>query len=162
MDHRSCIYYEVGEIPNVEIWITRSKQNLSSILEINLGVICHSMPVISGVFVGRITALSKDWRVLLEERRARRCGLNGSSANLAPNRLDALSPPQLSQSTPTGTLTWVRKYIQDVYRSATGSSHRDSTAVDTNNGPSTPVMDYHEFLRTENSRANLKQGSEMA
>lgn len=120
------------------------------------------MPVISGVFVSRITALGKHWRILLEERRARRRGLNGSSANLAPNSIDTLTPPQLSQSTPTGTLTGVRKFIQNIYRSATGSSYRGSTAVITNNGPATPVMDYHEFLRTENSRANLKQGSDMA
>lgn len=143
----------------MELRCTRSKQDLFSILEINLGVICHSMPVISGIFVGRVTTLGKHW---MEERRARRCGLNGSSASRAPNSIDTMTPPQLSQETPSGALTWVRQYIQNVYRSATGSSYRDSTAVVTNNGPATPVMDYHEFLRTENSRANLKQGSDMA
>lgn len=131
----------------------------SRLVEINLGVMCYSMPVVCGYFVGRLSSLGKSLSSWVHERRARRYGSSDGSASHAPDK-DALVPPSLPQPTPTATLTGVRKFINNLYRSGARTYGRDTTALSTFNETSTPVMDYHEHLRAQKSQPTFSRGHE--
>ncbi|KAI1211122.1 uncharacterized protein F4807DRAFT_466462 [Annulohypoxylon truncatum] len=71
----------------------------TSLTEINVGLICHSLPVVFVLFIGRFTNLSKSVRSWVRERPSPRQSAGDSSSNLAPNDSAA---PRLS-SVPSDT-----------------------------------------------------------
>ncbi|KAI2464613.1 hypothetical protein F4781DRAFT_439417 [Annulohypoxylon bovei var. microspora] len=65
----------------------------TSLTEINVGLLCHSLPVVFVLFVGRFTNLSMSVSSWIGERRSPRQSAGDSSANLAP---DDSAAPHLS------------------------------------------------------------------
>lgn len=107
------------------------------------------MPVVCAYFVGRITHLGQSLRSWVKERRARPFKpIEGpSSASLAPNGVATSTPPRLSESTPAATLTGVRKFIRNFYRSDTDSSAGDQMTVALYSDLASTDLDYHDQLR---------------
>ncbi|KAI1376583.1 hypothetical protein F4677DRAFT_418981 [Hypoxylon crocopeplum] len=134
---------------------------ITSILEINVGLICLSMPVIFVLFVGRFTNLSNTLSSWVGERRARRHGSGESSAHLTPDH--SVSPQLPSVLSPTPTLTGMRKFIRNLYRSGAQSSGHDTT-LPTFDDLTTADFSYHAQLKTirsshtERSRGDNKHG----
>ncbi|KAI0894208.1 hypothetical protein F4806DRAFT_134787 [Annulohypoxylon nitens] len=56
----------------------------TSLTEINVGLLCHSLPVVFVLFVSRLTNLSKSISSWIRERRSPRQSVGDSSSNLAP------------------------------------------------------------------------------
>ncbi|KAI1660722.1 hypothetical protein F4813DRAFT_348130 [Daldinia decipiens] len=72
----------------------------TSIVEINVGLICLSLPIIFVQFVGRFTNLSKSVRSWIRERRSHHQSSNESSPNLTPS--DNVAPHIPSVQSDTG------------------------------------------------------------
>ncbi|KAF2964590.1 hypothetical protein GQX73_g8972 [Xylaria multiplex] len=103
----------------------------TSLIEINVGLFCYSMPVVSALFASRFTSLSRSFGSWIRERRSPRPSPQGSagesSANLANSDTEA---PQLqSISNDTSSFSGMRKFIHNIYRSGAHPSVRETTTT---------------------------------
>lgn len=118
------------------------------------------MPVIFGYFVGRVSNLGKSLSSWVQQRRARRYGSNNSSSNLDPYGNAASIPPHLTKPMPTSTMTSARRFFHKIHRSRAETTYRDTTTTGTYDEPATPLVDYHEHLRAQNSLGKMNRGIE--
>lgn len=129
-------------------WLT----DRNSLVELNVGLICLSLPVVFVLFVGRFTSLSESVSSWIRERRSPRqsTGEGDSSANLSPG--GSATPPQLSP-VPSGTrFSGMRKFIRDIYHSRTGPSARGGATLTTFDDLTSADLSYHLQLKTMQSR----------
>ncbi|KAI0118252.1 hypothetical protein GGR51DRAFT_498611 [Nemania sp. FL0031] len=103
----------------------------TSLVEINVGLFCVSMPAVSALFASRFTGLSKSFGSWIRERRSPQPSpqgsAGGSSTNLANEGIEA---PRL-QPTPndTNSFSGMRKFIHNIYRSGARTSVRETTTI---------------------------------
>ncbi|KAI0852723.1 hypothetical protein F5Y00DRAFT_257982 [Daldinia vernicosa] len=121
----------------------------TSIVEINVGLICLSLPVIFVLFVGRFTNLSKSVRSWIRERRSPHQSSNESSSNLTPNETVAPQIPSVPSDT---SFSGMRKFIHNIYRSGARSSARGETTVSTFDDLTSVDLNYHLQLKTMKSK----------
>ncbi|CAJ2511163.1 Uu.00g067880.m01.CDS01 [Anthostomella pinea] len=127
---------------------------ITSIVELNVGLICHSMPVVSILFVGRFTNFSKSVSSWVRERRSPRHSprhsAGESSPNLAPEDGDVT--PQISPIMNDANLSGMRKFIRNLYRSGARSSARGDTTLGTFDDLTSADLSYHLQLKTMQSK----------
>ncbi|GAP88936.2 putative integral membrane protein [Rosellinia necatrix] len=101
----------------------------TSLLEINIGLFCYSLPVVSALFASRFTSLSKSFGSWIRERRSPRpsphASAGESSANLANGDTE---PPQLqSFATDTRSFAGMRDFFRNIHRSGARTSVHETT-----------------------------------
>ncbi|KAH8161443.1 hypothetical protein CIB48_g6802 [Xylaria polymorpha] len=141
----------------------------TTLVELNVGLICLSLPVVFILFVGRFTQLSRSVGSWIRERRSPRqsphqSGGGGSSEHIAaPDD----STPQLPPVSDNTSFSGMRKFIRNVYRSQLQSSRGDTT-FDTFDDQSPEEYNYHAHLKppkpkdvaeSDNSQRSQKQRS---
>ncbi|KAK6957323.1 hypothetical protein Daesc_000106 [Daldinia eschscholtzii] len=125
---------------------------MTSLVEINIGLICLSLPVIFVLFLGRFTNISRSVRSWIRQRQSPHQSSNESVLNFTPSDSEA---PRI-QSTPSDTsLSGLRKLIHNVYRSGARSSAR-GTNVTTYDELISVDLNYHAHLKTMKARETEK------
>ncbi|KAI0885804.1 uncharacterized protein GGS22DRAFT_162053 [Annulohypoxylon maeteangense] len=125
----------------------------TSLAVINVGLICHSLPVVFVIFVGRFTNLSKSVSSWIRERRSPHQSAGDSASNLAANDSAA---PHLPSTPGDSTLSGIRKFIHDIYRSVVQNSEHGETTLTTYNDLTPADLSYHAQLRSMQSKQTLK------
>ncbi|KUJ19298.1 uncharacterized protein LY89DRAFT_780274 [Mollisia scopiformis] len=122
----------------------------TSIVEINVGLMCHSMPIVLFQFVTRLSHIGTSLSSWIRERRERRRSPAESSSNLAASADEDNPPPQLPE-VPSGNnnLTGIRTFVQNIYRSGAQTSKREETVLPTFKEELTSVdPSYHHGLKS--------------
>lgn len=118
----------------------------NSIVEINVGIICHSMPIVLVPFVGHLAHLGNSLGSWVRERRERRHGSDESYSNLtAP---DDSTTPQLPEVPSRANLTGMRTFVRNLYRSGAQTSRREETTLPTFNELTSADLSYHIQLKS--------------
>ncbi|RYP18843.1 hypothetical protein DL765_003723 [Monosporascus sp. GIB2] len=126
----------------------------TSLIEINVGLICLSLPVVFVLFVGRFTSLSKSVSSWIKERRSPRQNAGESSSNLSPG--DSATPPQLSSIPSDTSFSGMRKFIRNIYRSRAQPSAREEATLTTFDDLTSADLSYHLQLKTIQSKQTEK------
>ncbi|TVY78302.1 hypothetical protein LSUE1_G004229 [Lachnellula suecica] len=118
----------------------------TSIVEINVGLLCHSMPVIFVPLYGRFKQLGNSLSSWVRERRKRRPSSAESYSNLASP--DNNTPPQIPDIPSRNDLSGIRTFIRNVYRSEGQTSRREEATLPTVNELTTADISYHNELKS--------------
>ncbi|KAI1351315.1 hypothetical protein F5Y01DRAFT_128582 [Xylaria sp. FL0043] len=138
----------------------------TTLVELNIGIVCLSLPVIFILFVGRFTKLSKSLGSWIRERRSPRPSphqsdhASGSSEQLAGESDDG-GPPRLPpvSDTETSFSTRMRKFIRTIYSSQSESTRGDTT-LGTFDDQATGKYDYHMHLKNSRPKQMTMTGSQ--
>lgn len=131
-----------------------TKPGDGSIIEINVGLICLSLPVVFILFVGRLTNFSESVGSWIRERRSPRPSANESTSNLAQ---DDIVTPQLPSvpNNPT-SLSGMRKFVRNIYHSKAQNSARGETTFTAFDDLVSADVNYHLQLKTLQSKRDEK------
>ncbi|KAK7958042.1 hypothetical protein PG996_010517 [Apiospora saccharicola] len=132
---------------------------MTSACEVNLGIVCLSMPVVLALFVGRITAFGQSLGSWVNLRKAQRHGAGDSASNLSPSDGNESAPeaPELpSKRIPDPKLGGMRKFIRNLNRSRVDNS---TTVMSTFNDLTSADFSYHHQLKTlsPSQTANIRR-----
>ncbi|XXG95640.1 hypothetical protein Hte_001908 [Hypoxylon texense] len=129
----------------------------TSLTEINVGLLCHSMPVVFILFVGRFSNLSKSVGSWVRERRSPRQtphqSAGESSTNLAA---DGGAPRHISPIPSDPSFSGMRKFIRNMYRSKAQSSAHGDTTFATFEDLTSADLSYHVQLKAVQSKQTGK------
>ncbi|KAI0434888.1 hypothetical protein F5Y09DRAFT_295119 [Xylaria sp. FL1042] len=138
----------------------------TTLVELNIGIVCLSLPVIFILFVGRFTKLSKSLGSWIRERRSPRPSPHQSDhasfEHLAGGHSDEGGPPQLPpvSDTETSFSTRMRKFIRTIYRSQLDSTRGGDTTLGTFDDQATGKYDYHVHLKDTRPKQMTMTGSQ--
>ncbi|KAI1816759.1 hypothetical protein GGS20DRAFT_536100 [Poronia punctata] len=119
----------------------------TTLLELNIGLICLSLPVIFVIFIGRFAKLGEAFGSWIRERRTpqhSRCSRD--SPERTANQVEVT--PQLSPTPDNGSKSppRVRQLVRSIYRSYLTSAHLE-TVLGTFDGTVTGSHEYHAHLK---------------
>ncbi|KAI2615507.1 hypothetical protein GGR54DRAFT_292718 [Hypoxylon sp. NC1633] len=116
----------------------------TSLAEINVGLLCHSLPVVFVLFIGRFSSLGKSVSSWIRERRSPPQSVGDSSPNSAP--YDRVAPHFPDTQSDAG-FSRIRKFIRDVYSSRIQSSARGETGFTAYEDLTSVDLSYHVQLK---------------
>ncbi len=128
-----------------------AKPSHNSLVELNVGLMCHSLPVVCVLFMGRFTDIGKSISSWIRQRRCPRPGAGESSSNLAPE--DSVTP-QISPTPNDAGFSGMRKFGRNISRSRAQSSARRDAAFMTFNDLTSTDLSYHLQLKAIQSKRN--------
>ncbi|KAI5864686.1 hypothetical protein GGS23DRAFT_561405 [Durotheca rogersii] len=122
----------------------------TSLIEINVGLMCLCLPVVFVLFIGRFTDLGNSVSSWIREWRSPRQSMGESSSNLSPGD-GATPPPQLAPVPSDAGLSGMRKFIRDIYRSRAQPSARGEATLTTFDDLTSADLSYHLQLKAMKS-----------
>jgi hypothetical protein len=126
----------------------RMPLKLPSIVEVNVGLICLCLPVVSAPLLNRITNLGRSLRSWLSSRRSHRSHPSNQDSGSSDHDDSVPALP----SVPGGTMTGVRSLFRSFnrsenHRSRNEDSPRDATGVGSFSDMESADFSYHNHLK---------------
>lgn len=125
----------------MESFIVLATANFTSIVEMNVGLMCLALPVVSVPLLSRITKLGGSLASWLRERSSRRDNVDSGSSN------HDSSPPVLPK-VPGGNLTGVRPLFRNFNRTGHGECTQEVSGVNSFNDRESVDFSYHAQIKS--------------
>ncbi|CAG8959239.1 hypothetical protein HYFRA_00012597 [Hymenoscyphus fraxineus] len=117
----------------------------TTLVEINVGLMCHSMPVVFVPLFSRFKEMGNSLSSWIREIRKRRPSSAESYSNLASP--ENHTPPLIPEIPSNNNLSGIRTFVRNIYRSGVQTSTREEATLSTFNELTRADISYHTELK---------------